>query len=253
MKKYVALLLILVLTVSLWGCRAAGGNSDTLPGDGGAAAAPSDPTQTTQASTDPVQTQPEATEDSVIPDQPTPPESLVSQERTDGLVYIPSLSEGKPNSNIQMYFALDEACYPGMTITYELSTSVAMEDPMELRGTGTYDFSPLENKRVLMLWGKLKDQTYENIRNAGGSVFVEARIRADGYLVGYGVFEIAIQGDCYGVMGSKTVIFPMMDGKLQYSTEEYVAQKLAELEQTMTPLDVEAKQKEEADYWAEHQ
>lgn len=253
MKRPMVLMLILVLVVSLGGCRAADGHSAPIASDSVAAAAPSDPTETTPASSDPAVTEPEATDGLIVGDQPTPPEALVCEERTDGLVYIPSFSDGKMNSRIQMYFALDEACYPGMTITYELTTSVEMQDPLDLYGTGTYDYSPLANSRVLMLWGKLKDQTYENVRNAGGSLFIEARIRANGYLVGYGVFEIGTNGDCYAVMGSKTVIFPMVDGKLQYSTEEYVTEKLVELEQIVTALDIEAKQKEEADYWASRQ
>ena len=85
----------------------------------------------------------------------------------------------------------------------------------------------------------------QEIWDAGGTVFVDAIIRADGHIVGYGIFEIAGQdAKWFALMRAETVVFPMFNGQLQEVSEEYVVEKIAELKQTVTPFDLEAKQAE---------
>lgn len=91
-------------------------------------------------------------------------------------------------------------------------------------------------------------QQFESVLLEDGAIFVDAVIRADGVIVGYGIFEINGDGKGnFALMRSETVIFPMFNGKCQEVSEQYVAEKLAEMKQTVTPFDWEEK---EAEYTA---
>lgn len=65
----------------------------------------------------------------------------------------------------------------------------------------------------------------------GGSFFADILIRADGKIAGYGVMEFTYCEETFPACvahGFKTVCFPMVDGRLQDVSEEYVFQQIEE-------------------------
>lgn len=261
MKKVLLLLLIFSFILPLVACGAGspstGSTAANLEATGTTGATkpsssvtePADPTE--PEPTEPTQpTEPEPTDPPgpvkpEVPAAPTAPADLITEQRTEAPVYIPDLFNptggyGPPD----IFFDLPQECFPGMEITFDLKA-----DYVFLGGSNRSDsVKALANGKGLSIswfnWDEMKA-----VVDAGGSTFIEVIIRADGYIVGYGIYEIGTDGNYYASMRTESVIFPVIDGVLQYSTEEYVAEKIAELKQIITPLDIEAKYAEEEAYW----
>jgi hypothetical protein len=180
------------------------------------------------------------------------PIEIICESREDGLLYVPNVHHknysGKRNW-MPIRFNLSEECYPGMKITYDVSANYG-----EIRTISeTAAPMPLENQEIYGWTGKWVSGDLSAVLAKDGSIFVEAVIRADGHIVGFGIFEIGGDGTgWFALMRTETVIFPMVDGQLQNVTEEYVAEKLVELKQTVTPLDLEAKKAEYEAYLKEY-
>lgn len=190
--------------------------------------------------------------DSTAATDPTDPVTLkdpVEEAREDGLVYIPGIYRFYSDNYayIQLQFLLSEECYPGMHITYDVSANYGT---LRTRAPWEVLSGPLDNHRMLD-WTEGSEADLAHTIETDGAVFVDVVIRADGKIVGYGIFEIGTDdGTWLALMRSETVCFPMIDGQLQEVTEEYVAAKLAECRQTITPFNREEKQAEEDAYWA---
>ena len=188
-----------------------------------------------------------------IPTTPEHPAQIICESREDGLLYEPNVHHknysGKRNYML-IWFNLSEECYPGMRITYDVSANYGA---LELKFDAATSTLPLEYQTVYSWTGKWVDGDLDAILAMDGAIFVEAVIRADGHIVGFGIFEIGGDGTgWFALMRTETVIFPMVDGQLQNVTEEYVAEKLVELKQTVTPLDLEAKKAEYDAYLKEY-
>ena len=200
----------------------------------------------------PQKTEPSAVETipTTVPTEPTMPKELVSEAREDGLLYTPYCSNYWSGIMIALNFALDESLYPGMEITFEGTINAGYlyraiyadpHNPTVYEHHGQYT----TKNNFGFLWRYAFEKGMQEIWDAGGTVFVDAIIRADGHIVGYGIFEIAGQdAKWFALMRAETVIFPMFNGQLQEVSEEYVVEKIAELKQTVTPFDLEAKQAE---------
>ena len=180
-----------------------------------------------------------------IPTEPTMPKELVSEVREDGLIYEPNVhhkSWAGKFSGMNLRFKLDEGLYPGKVITYDVFTNYG-----EVRSFTTFYEAPLplENQKVYFWSAYLLFEDENEILNRDGAVFVDVIIRADGNIIGYGIFEIGGDGNgWFSMMRTETVIFPMFNGQIQDVSEEYVVEKIAELKQTVTPFDLEVKQAE---------
>ena len=201
-----------------------------------------------------------ATAPTIIPPEPTMPAQIVSEIREDGLLYIPDVVNYFYSSHaMALNFFLDESAYPGMQITYDISTNLGSLYKLTYvngNASGTYHTTLSLENNTYVRWIHRSSSGLGNmelINEVGGAVFVDAVIRADGRIVGYGLFEIGT-ADAYefAIMRSETVIFPMIDGQLQEVSEEYVAEKLTELKQTVTPFDLEAKKAEYEAYLKEY-
>lgn len=226
MKRLKTIALLLLVAALLCACHAVDDTLSTPTVEGNETTAP------TTAATVPT-----------VPAEPTMPKELVSESRKDGLIYTPHthhyLNSGLPCWTY-IQFALDEDCYPGKTITYDVSTNFGFfRVPPDYTRSSVY--KNLENNKT---YGWMTDSLrgFENVLLEDGAIFVDAVIRADGVIVGYGIFEINGDGKGnFALMRSETVIFPMFNGKCQEVSEQYVAEKLAEMKQTVTPFDWEEK------------
>lgn len=231
MKNAIACILVVLILLSLPACHA------VPPED-----ATAEPTISTTVPTVPT-TPTTPTAPTTVPTEPTMPKELVSEVREDGLVYTPHthhyLNSGLP-CWAYIQFSLDENCFPGKTITYDVSTNFGFfRVPPDYSRLPAY--TNLENNKTYgWMTGSLMG--FEEILLKDGAIFVDAVIRADGVIVGYGIFEINGDGEGnFALMRSETVIFPMFNGNFQVVSEEYVAEKIAELKQTVTPFDWEEK------------
>ena len=200
----------------------------------------------------PSTTAPQATDPTTVetvPTEPAKPKELVSEAREGVLVYDPYPHQRKWSgrfSGTNICVKVDESLYPGKTITYRTSTNYGRI--IFLYNFGSSPPQPLENKKHYAWSGHLLSEGPDEVLNRDGAIFVDVVIYADESIIGYGIFEIG--GDSEGwlaMMRTEAVLFPMIDGQLQEVPEEYVAGKLAELKQTVTPFDREAK---EAEYLA---
>ena len=173
----------------------------------------------------------------------------MSEAREGVLVYDPYPHQRKWSgrfSGTNICVKVDESLYPGKTITYRTSTNYGRI--IFLYNFGSSPPQPLENKKHYAWSGHLLSEGPDEVLNRDGAIFVDVVIYADESIIGYGIFEIG--GDSEGwlaMMRTEAVLFPMIDGQLQEVSEEYVAEKLTELKQTVTPFDREAK---EAEYLA---
>lgn len=199
----------------------------------------------------PSTTAPQATDPTTvetIPTEPAKPKELVSEVCEgvlvyDGYVHNRSWSGRFSGTNIKVI--VDESLYPGKAITYHASTNYGV-----IKSFSTFQKAPqpMENRKAYFWTGYLLGYGPDEVLNRDGAIFVDVVIYADESIIGYGIFEIG--GDSEGwlaMMRTEAVLFPMIDGQLQEVPEEYVAGKLAELKQTVTPFDREAK---EAEYLA---
>lgn len=197
--------------------------------------------------TDAISTTVPTTVPTTISTEPDMPKELVSEVREDGLLYIPFVINYFYSSRaIALNFSLDATLYPDMEITFDIATNWGKLYYFP-DGNNYLEFSHKNGFYVQWLPENYSDYLgkMELIEQIGGAVFVDAVIRADGHIIGYGVFEIGtIDAYEFAVMRSETVIFPMVDGQIQYVTEEYTAERIAELKQTVTTYDQAAKQAE---------
>ena len=232
MKKVICILLAVAMFGSLCACHAVEDGPDIVESSISA-------TQDTESMPDPTMLE--------------GPIEIICESREDGLLYVPNVHHknysGKRNYML-IWFNLSEECYPGMRITYDVSANYGA---LELKFEAATSTLPLEYQTVYSWTGKWVDGDLDAILAMDGAIFVEAVIRADGHIVGFGIFEIGGDGTgWFALMRTETVIFPMVDGQLQNVTEEYVAEKLVELKQTVTPLDLEAKKAEYDAYLKEY-
>lgn len=199
-----------------------------------------------------------------VPTEPTMPKELVSQRLDHMWFYWPAaLIYPYSGYLIRIVPALDPALYPGMEITFDLSVNYGKI--WDSRNAEHWDWAYSElsipNKVGSLRWQISSTNDYEPIPE-GEAVFVEAIVRADGHIVGYGIIEIGSDHrdsvTYCAMMRTEGVCFPMIDGELQNVSEEYVADRIAELKQTVTPFDLEAKRaenrkwnEEELDWWNE--
>ena len=261
MKKVLSLLTVIVMLISLCACGAA--NTPTtqqsleinLPTTAA-------PVVTTQPSvtvipaetTIPAELEIPTTQQAIPPVitvRPTDPEDLISESREDGLLYYPSImwDAYSVNAKLQLPFALDEACYPGMKITFEISSTVD-----ELLWVFAGEVKPISEIAILennkTVWrGRMNASEFNLILEHGGVMFIEVVIRADGYIVGYGIFEIAADDQSAALMRCETVIFPLIDWQIQEVSEEYVREKIEECKQFVSAYDREEVRKAVDDYW----
>lgn len=244
MKRIAIFFLIFTMTLSVIGCGSGeittGSTASNIESTGTTEPSSSvtEPTEPTRPA-DPTPVKPE------VPPEPTDPANLVTEARTDALGYVPAICSVSGNYYLQFDFILPQDCYPEMEITYDLSCVYS-----RFYWSGkVYDLNaPLPNDTFLTAtW--FDSEEIDAVIESGGSAFLEVIIRADGYIVGCGVFEIATDGEYQATMRSEAVIFPVIDGMLQYVTEEYIADILAQMKQTTTALDVSAKFAEMDAYW----
>ena len=180
-----------------------------------------------------------STDDITIPTQ-TAPSEPVEEMRTDGITYEPrviSILGGM--GTIPILLNLSEDCFPGMTVTFEISANGGV-----LESTNA-DRQRIKGKEIcadnfhICNWSFHSDDV-EQALETDGAIFVSFVIRADGNIVGYGICEIGSDGVLnFAAMRSETVIFPMQDGQLQQVTAEYVEEKLTAYKQTVTPFDLD--------------
>ena len=171
---------------------------------------------------------------------PAEPTALITQTRTDGIIYEPrviSILGGM--GTIPILLNLSEDCFPGMTVTFEISANGGV-----LESTNA-DRQRIKGKEIcadnfhICNWSFHSDDV-EQALETDGAIFVSFVIRADGNIVGYGICEIGSDGVLnFAAMRSETVIFPMQDGQLQQVTAEYVEEKLTAYKQTVTPFDLD--------------
>lgn len=200
-----------------------------------------------------------------VPTEPTMPKELVSQ-RLDHMWFYRPEALLYPYSNALIYIipALDPALYPGMKITFDLSVNYGnlWENDKSNWDTDYTEIS-IPNGYGGLRWRLVNDYNGWRVQiPEDEAIFVEAVVRADGRIVGYGILEIGTDHEydikyC-AMMRTEGVYFPMIDGELQNVSEEYVADRIAELKQTVTPFDLEAKRaenrkwnEEEFDWWNE--
>lgn len=239
MKRVLSLFACIAMCAALCACHAVQPeNTDhNNPGTAGS--------QVTEPPT--IDTMP-ATAPTAVPTEPTMPAEVISEIRKDGLLYIPDVVHYIYSSRLLVLnFGIEETLYPDMEITFDISTNWGA---LYYFPEGEYYKNFSHKNQFYVQWRyELYHPEYlgkmELINEVGGAVFVDAVIRADGHVVGYGLFEIGT-ADAYefALMRAETVIFPMVDGQLQYVTEEYVADRIAELKQTVTPFDLEVKRAE---------
>ena len=233
--KQAIILLLLIVALLLASCHAVSleGKNDKNPSEA-----------------KPQITQPVAA--STIPTVPSQPKELIGEAREDALIYIPKVFYYNWSGlapEFQLQFKLDEDCYPNMQLTYELSFNFG---ELWTRVPNAVAQNPVMNRTVL-LWRTDRSGDYQKILQEDGAIFVEAVIRADGNIVGCGIYEIGTEdGAWFALMRSESIIFPMQGGALQAVTEEDVAEILTQMKKTVTPLDLEAKKAEEAAYWEEY-
>ena len=171
---------------------------------------------------------------------PTAPSEPVEEIRTDGIIYVPRvISYLGGLGTIPILLNLSEDCFPGMTVTFEISANGGV-----LEGTNA-DRQSFKGKEICAdnfrycNWSFISDDV-EQALETDGAIFVSIVIRADGNIVGYGICEIGSDGELhFAAMRSETVIFPMQDGQLQQVTAEYVEEKLTAYKQTVTPFDLD--------------
>ena len=171
---------------------------------------------------------------------PTAPSEPVEEIRTDGIIYVPRvISYLGGLGTIPILLNLSEDCFPGMTVTFEISANGGV---LECTNADRQSFKGKEicadNFRYCN-WSFISDDV-EQALETDGAIFVSIVIRADGNIVGYGICEIGSDGELhFAAMRSETVIFPMQDGQLQQVTAEYVEEKLTAYKQTVTPFDLD--------------
>ncbi len=237
MMRARCLCLIIVLTILfLSACGGTHHSIDQPSTDTTTIAAPAAPSESvTQIPTD---DQP-STDDITIPTQ-TAPSEPVEEIRTDGIIYVPRvISYLGGMGTIPILLNLSEDCFPGMTVTFEVSANGGV---LECTNADRQKFKGKEicadNFRYCN-WSFISDDV-EQALETDGAIFVSIVIRADGNIVGYGICEIGSDGELhFAAMRSETVIFPMQDGQLQQVTAEYVEEKLTAYKQTVTPFDLD--------------
>lgn len=233
MKRLKTIALLLLVAALLCACQAV---DDTL----------STPTVEGNETTAPTTTATVPT----IPTEPTMPKELVSEVREDGLIYAPYCYNYLGNGLVAMEFNLDDSLYPGMEITFDVSMNsgwayrAIFTDPHNPTVYEYYtDFST--KNHFYLYWRQTHGEGIKEIQEKGGAIFVDVVIRANGHIVGYGLFEIGTpDANWFALMRSETVIFPMFNGRLQEVSEDYVAEQITELKKTITPFDLETKQAE---------
>lgn len=243
MKKTIVFLLLICLVFGLFGCKAAypAGSSSGEPSIHNSD--PSTPTEPSVFATEPSAQPTETT-------APTVPADLVSEVREDGLLYQYRLWDLLMSSlrGIPVWFKLDEACYPGMEITVDLSLNMGEFEWLSFDCTTV---ATLENN-MLIYWDSfisMKSEEMMRVVQGEDAIFIEGIIRADGNIVGYCIHEIGTDdGFHFGTSRCETVCFPMVDGQLQNVPEWYVLEKLAEMKQVITPFDYDTKRAEEIAY-----
>lgn len=262
MRKVLSWILALALVLPLCACSAAydpttGGNMESVFTTAPVTTATPPittmppittiPTEPTVPTVPTVATEPVDPNKPTVPSEPTNPLNLISEARTDGLLYQPRVWCIAMSSlaGVPISFNLDKDCYPGMELTFEASANCGSLWDRRSEDSPKY----VAENGWGICWRDLNGSDPMDIINGGGAVFVDVIIRADGWIVGYGIFEISSEdGFYYAQTRCETVIFPVIDGHLQYVTEEYVAQKLAECKQTITPFNLEEKRAEETAY-----
>ena len=247
MKKIVSYAVLFALLVSLCGCGAA--NAPTtqqsletnLPTTAASVV-------TTQPSVTSVPAEPTVPTQATIPTDtiPTEPKEFVWEICEDVITTQPRLWETRWQLyGIVMKLDMPDDSYPGMVITFDLCATYG---ELWSRTENLGSELTMENHQEVY-WRDLGDPaaTREYLDN-GGAFFITAVIRADGNIVGYGLLEIgSVKAATYGPARCETVCFPINSGQLQYVSEEYVQEKLAEAQKTRTPFDRDAKRVEE---WA---
>lgn len=223
MKRAIAFFLSFVLCFSLCACHPAQPDA----GSNGPSEHPSTPPATVLTPTT----------------APAKPIELVSEVRTDVVTFQPqvwsSLSSGV--YGISVVFDMKDDDYPNMTVTFDVSVDCGTI--RWYKGTEKQNGAEvcIDNRRV-GTWRAGSDQeaAVQKVLENAGAVFLDIIVRADGNIVGYGICEIASEdGDYFAPVRCEMVCFPMIDGQLQAASEEYVAEKLAELKQTVTPFNFE--------------
>ena len=123
---------------------------------------------------------------------------------------------------------VDNQYYPDMEITFDVSVNCGRfflnRGTMNLGSKFTVD-----NGTVIHWDGGAIWEVKEAVA-ADGDIFADIIIRADGSIVGYGVIEMKYEEDETLCHPEKcfAVCFPMINGKFQNISEEYVHQQLME-------------------------
>ena len=171
---------------------------------------------------------------------PAEPTALITQTRTDGAIYEPSvISILGGRGRISVLFHLAEDCFPGKTVTFAVTTNGGeLEWTNANREKFTGQSVCLDNARYCA-WTFVSDDVTDALE-ADGAIFLSVVIYVDGDIAGYGICEIGSDdGTHFALMRCETVIFPMQDGQLQQVTAEYVEEKLTAYKQTVTPFDLD--------------
>lgn len=266
MRKWIVMFVIFAMLLPIFGCGASNpsgtaGNLQqnptvqttnlpptqpaTVPP---ATTVPNDPTQPTQSTQPPQSTEPTKPVDPnrpTIPAEPTAAEDLIGERKDDVLLYIPRIWCVAMSSlrGVPIQVEVNEELYPGMEITFEVRASYG-----ELWKGNERGKSVMQKNNYCVYWTDY-DSNVQNALAEDGALFVDVIVRADGYIIGYGICEIgSADGFYFAHSRCEAVIFPVVDGRLQYVSEDYVLDQLAQEKCTVTPFDLEAKKVEEEAY-----
>ena len=228
MKRIFTLALAAIMLFSMTACGAANMNDPSSPTTLQNPPTVSDPTVST-----PTQKPSEPTE-------PTMSENVVSM-MVDYAYKPQCYAYPMSNGRIQFTIDVDPNLYPDMEITLDVTWDRGYL--VDKRGKH-YSLHLTSENNFYTEWRMTdEDITAAQKENVKAHYF-DAVIRANGNIVGYCLIEVGREEYWHTITRAEMMVFPMVDGQLQYISEEYIADLIAQRRAIVTPFDLEEKQAE---------